>query len=45
MLLNAFLSVQDFSYCAWEIARSEILRTLNFILKNNSDIMYGSPEI
>ncbi|XP_056090648.1 interferon phi 3 [Rhinichthys klamathensis goyatoka] len=43
--ISSTLKEKDFSYCAWEIARSEILRTLNFILKNNSDIMYGSPEL
>nr|QPZ44522.1 interferon phi 3 [Culter alburnus] len=43
--LSSTLKEKDFSFCAWEIVRSEILRTLNFILKHNSDIMYGSPQL
>ncbi|XP_067284958.1 interferon phi 3 [Pseudorasbora parva] len=43
--ISSTLKEKDFSYCAWEIVRGEILRTLNFILKHNSDIMYGSPQL
>ncbi|NP_001104553.1 interferon phi 3 precursor [Danio rerio] len=37
--ISSTLKEKNSSYCAWEIVRSEILRTLEFILKNNSDIM------
>ncbi|XP_016426195.1 interferon alpha-13-like [Sinocyclocheilus rhinocerous] len=37
--ISSALKEKDFSYCAWEIVRNEILRTLKFILDHNSDIM------
>ncbi|XP_073689561.1 interferon phi 3 [Garra rufa] len=37
--ITSTLKEKDFSYCAWEIARKEILRILKFILDHNSDIM------
>nr|WNV33321.1 interferon beta [Osteobrama belangeri] len=37
--VSSTLKEKDFSYCAWEIVRNEILRTLKFILDHNSDIM------
>ncbi len=36
------LSVQDCSYCAWEIVRNEILRALKFILDNT--VLFKSSE-
>ncbi|XP_043090637.1 interferon phi 3 [Puntigrus tetrazona] len=37
--LSSTLKEKDFSFCAWEIVRNEILQTLKFILDHNSDIM------
>ncbi|XP_065133834.2 interferon phi 3 [Paramisgurnus dabryanus] len=37
--ISANMKQKDFSYCAWEVVRKEILRTLDFILKHNTDIM------
>uniref|UniRef100_A0A4W5LM80 Uncharacterized protein n=1 Tax=Hucho hucho TaxID=62062 RepID=A0A4W5LM80_9TELE len=37
-----FLFSQNFSYCAWEVVRKELLRTLDFILEHNSDSLLWS---
>ncbi|RXN21142.1 interferon alpha-13-like protein [Labeo rohita] len=37
--ITSTLKEKDFSYCAWEIVRKEILCTLKFILDHNSDII------
>ncbi|XP_042570894.1 interferon phi 3 [Cyprinus carpio] len=37
--LSSTLKEKDFSYCAWEIVRKEILGTLEFILKHKKDIL------
>nr|QHN70738.1 interferon c [Carassius gibelio] len=37
--LSSTLKEKDFSFCAWEIVRKEIVRTLKFILDHNHDIM------
>ncbi|XP_059386064.1 interferon alpha-1-like [Carassius carassius] len=34
--LSSTLKEKDFSYCAWEIVRNEILRTLKFILDDTT---------
>ncbi|XP_051570724.1 interferon alpha-13-like [Myxocyprinus asiaticus] len=38
-IISTVVKEKGFSYCAWEIVRKEILRTLKFILTQNSDIM------
>ncbi|KAK2916088.1 hypothetical protein QQF64_024513 [Cirrhinus molitorella] len=38
--ITSTLKEKDFSYCAWEIVRKEILRILKFILDHKSDIMH-----
>ncbi|XP_055799451.1 interferon beta-like [Salvelinus fontinalis] len=35
--IAAVLKEKNFSYCAWEVVRKELLYTLQFILEHNSD--------
>uniref|UniRef100_A0AAZ3S589 Interferon alpha-2-like n=1 Tax=Oncorhynchus tshawytscha TaxID=74940 RepID=A0AAZ3S589_ONCTS len=44
--IAAVLKEKNFSYCAWEVVRKELLYTLEFILKHTSDmlILYPSPR-
>ncbi|RXN21143.1 interferon alpha-13-like protein [Labeo rohita] len=38
--ITSTLKEKDFSYCAWEIVRKEILHTLKFILDVNSNVKF-----
>ncbi|XP_055752699.1 interferon alpha-6-like [Salvelinus fontinalis] len=40
--IAASLKEKNFSYCAWEVVRKELLYTLEFILKHNSDSLLWS---
>ncbi|CAB1341539.1 unnamed protein product [Coregonus sp. 'balchen'] len=40
--IAAVLKEKNFSYCAWEVVRKELLYTLQFILKHNSDSLLHS---
>uniref|UniRef100_A0A673Y5H9 Uncharacterized protein n=1 Tax=Salmo trutta TaxID=8032 RepID=A0A673Y5H9_SALTR len=40
--IAAVLKEKNFSYCAWEVVRKELLYTLEFILKHNSDSLLWS---
>ncbi|XP_014060035.1 interferon alpha-2-like [Salmo salar] len=40
--IAAVLKEKKFSYCAWEVVRKELLYTLEFILKHNSDSLLWS---
>uniref|UniRef100_A0AAY5KLF1 Uncharacterized protein n=1 Tax=Esox lucius TaxID=8010 RepID=A0AAY5KLF1_ESOLU len=44
--LEAALKEKKFSYCAWEVVRKQVLETLIFILKKNSNclLLYESRE-
>uniref|UniRef100_A0A8C7U7H9 Uncharacterized protein n=1 Tax=Oncorhynchus mykiss TaxID=8022 RepID=A0A8C7U7H9_ONCMY len=41
-LNSTFLFSQNFTYCAWEVVRKEILYTLEFILIHHSDSLLWS---
>ncbi|RXN39623.1 interferon alpha-13-like protein [Labeo rohita] len=38
--ITSTLKEKDFSYCAWEIVRKEILHTLKFVLDVNSNVKF-----
>ncbi|XP_045066564.1 interferon beta-like [Coregonus clupeaformis] len=40
--IAAVLKEKNFSYCAWEVVRKELLYTLQFILEHNSDSLLWS---
>uniref|UniRef100_A0A8C7DIK5 Interferon beta-like n=1 Tax=Oncorhynchus kisutch TaxID=8019 RepID=A0A8C7DIK5_ONCKI len=40
--IAAVLKEKNFSYCAWEVVRKELLYTLEFILKHTSDSLLWS---
>uniref|UniRef100_A0A4W5LMQ4 Uncharacterized protein n=1 Tax=Hucho hucho TaxID=62062 RepID=A0A4W5LMQ4_9TELE len=40
--ISGVLTEKNFSYCAWEVVRKELLRTLDFILEHNSDSLLWS---
>uniref|UniRef100_A0A673Y5U6 Uncharacterized protein n=1 Tax=Salmo trutta TaxID=8032 RepID=A0A673Y5U6_SALTR len=40
--IAAVLKEKNISYCAWEVVRKELLYTLEFILKHNSDSLLWS---
>uniref|UniRef100_A0A6Q2XXK3 Uncharacterized protein n=1 Tax=Esox lucius TaxID=8010 RepID=A0A6Q2XXK3_ESOLU len=44
--IEAALKEKKFSYCAWEVVRKQVLETLIFILKKNSNclLLYESRE-